>query len=430
MPESLTLINCTLLPEPYSDLLYNRYILVENGHIKKIGEMEHPPVMHGTRVIDARGKLVMPGLVNGHNHCGMTLFRGMADDLSLNSWLFDHIFPAEMNHLDPDTVYWCTKLAAAEMIMSGTTTVADCYLYSNRGAGAIFESGMRGVIAQGVIDFPTPSVPDPAKNIEATEIFIKQWLDYSPRIVPAVFAHAPYSCSTTTLTHAKALAEKYRLRFFTHLAETKTEQENIKDPQGPTPITHLDGLDILDGNTVCVHAVWLDDRDIEILAASGARVISCPQSNLKLASGFAPVQKMLDHRITVGLGTDGCASNNSLDMFREMDTLAKVQKMFTGSATAMSARDVLRCATIHGAEALGLEKCGKVAMGYRADLIIVDTAAAHLSPFYNQDILVYAASGGDIETVIVDGSIIMLNKEILTFDLEEVMYHVKKRKIV
>lgn len=430
MQEELLITNCTLLAEPYSELLPNQFVSIKNGRIDTIGKMnpEHDSSKSG--VLDAGGNLVMPGLINGHNHCGMTLFRGMADDLRLDSWLYNHIFPAEAAHVDPEMVYWCTKLAAAEMILSGTTSVADCYLFSDQAARALRDSGMRAVVAHGVIDFPTPSVPDPDKNIDSVKIFIENWLNVSSRITPAVFAHAPYTCSPKTLQKAKTLSESHNLRFFTHLAESRTEHDKIIAPQGPTPVKHLLNLDILNRNTTCVHVVWLENDDLDILAARGTKVVTCPQSNLKLASGIAPVQRMLDRGICVGIGTDGCASNNSLDMFREMDMLAKTQKTITASPTAMGARDVLACATSSGSRAVGLTDSGAITPGSCADLVILNTHAAHLCPLYNQDLLVYAASGSDVDTVIIDGNVVMRGRQILSFDLEEVCHEVNRRKLL
>lgn len=429
MEKELLITNCTLLSEPYADLLPNQFISIKNGRIAETGRMNPEHDYSPGQVLDADGNLVMPGLINGHNHCGMTLFRGMADDLHLDSWLYNHIFPAETAHVDPEMVYWCTKLAAAEMLLSGTTTVADCYLFSGQAATALSDSGMRGVIAHGVIDFPTPSVPDPEKNIEAVTTFIETWLDHSPRITPAVFAHAPYTCAAETLQQAKGLADRYNLRFFTHLAESRTEHQNIIEPQGTTPLKHLLNLGVLDPLTTCVHAVWLENDDLDILAASEAKVVTCPQSNLKLASGIAPVQAMLDRHICVGIGTDGCASNNSLDMFREMDMLAKIQKTISASPTAMGARQVLACATSSGSRAIGLTDCGTITPGSCADLIIINTQAAHLCPLYSQDLLVYAASGSDVDTVIIDGNVVMRARQILSFDLEEVLQQVNRRTL-
>jgi 5-methylthioadenosine/S-adenosylhomocysteine deaminase len=426
MTDAISIINCTLLTSASAPLQKNVYVSTEKTRVTEIGSMDNWHDSGGHSLIDAGGKLLMPGLVNGHNHCAMTLFRGLADDLALDTWLHDHIFPAERAHVTPEMVYWCTKLAAAEMILSGTTTVADGYFFSGHAATALRDAGMRAVVAHGIVDFSAPSVPDPKKNIEAVQVFIEKWQGNTPRITPAVFAHAPYTCSPETLEKAKDLADRKGVRFFTHIAESKKEQSMIIDPRGATPITHLANLDILDENCTCVHGIWADENDLNVFANSSAAIVTCPQSSMKLASGIAPVQAMHDRGIRVGLGTDGCASNNSLDMFREMDMLAQVQKSATGMATAMNTPEVLRCATNTGAEVIGLSDCGEIGVGKKADLILIDTATPRLTPFNNKDLLVYAASGSDVVTVIIDGELVMRDRQILFFDLEEVYQQVSR----
>jgi 5-methylthioadenosine/S-adenosylhomocysteine deaminase len=420
MPETL-FINCTLFPEAYGNLVHDAYLLVKEDTIAEIGQMADLGFPPAADVIDVTGKLIMPGLINGHNHCAMTLFRGLADDLELNTWLHDHIFPAEARHISPEMVYWCTKLAAAEMILSGTTCVADAYFFSAMSAQALCDCGMRAVIGHGIVDFSVPSVPDPKKNIETVAAFIAEWKNRHPRITPAVFAHAPYTCSPATLTKAKELADRTGVRFFIHLAESQREMEMIIDPRGTSPVRHLAALDLLGRNTVCVHGIWLDDHDLDLLEQSSTSVVTCPQSNMKLASGIARVDEMRRRRITVGLGTDGCASNNSLDIFKEMDMLAKIQKARQQDATAMPAQSVLQCATTGNASLLHLPLLGRLQAGCKADLIVLDLATPRLTPFYNPDLLVYAASGADVHTVMIDGRIIMKNRQILSFDLNETM---------
>jgi len=424
MQGRLNIINCTLLVDHSTAPLPDCTVVIDGGIIIAAGPSA-AQAGPGTTVIDAGGKLLMPGLINGHNHCAMTLFRGLADDLDLATWLHQHIFPAEAAHVDPEMVYWCTMLAAAEMIRSGTTTVADGYFFSGKAAQALHDSGMRAVVAHGIVDFPAPSVPDPSKNIETVERFLDEWQQRSPRVAPAVFAHAPYTCSPQTLRRAKELADRRNARFFIHIAETRSEQQSIIDPQGPTPLTHLEALGILDPNCVCVHAVWIDEYDLDRLARSGASVVTCPQSNAKLGSGIAPIAAMRQRAIPVGIGTDGCASNNSLDLFREMDLLAKIQKASTLEATAMPAGEVLRCATAGGAHVLGLTG-GRIVPGSPADLVLIDTRAPHLTPFYNQDLLVYAATGSDVDTVIIDGQVVMRDRKITAFDLDQVYRQVQR----
>jgi 5-methylthioadenosine/S-adenosylhomocysteine deaminase len=426
MPDTLLITNCILLTEAASPLIANGYLKIAGSLISDIGDMSEMPSAESATIIDAGRKLLMPGLINGHNHCAMTLFRGLADDLGLSAWLHDHIFPAEAAHVNPEMVYWSSKLAAAEMLLSGSTAVADGYFHADAVARSCRDAGLRAVVGHGIIDFPAPGVPDPARNVETVARFIDDWEGRGPLITPAVFAHSPYTCSPATLTRAKNLADKRRVRFFIHLAESRQETGMLIDPRGTSPIRHLQALALLDSNTVCVHCVWLDDEDLDILAATGAHVVTCPQSNLKLASGTARVARMLARGITVGLGTDGCASNNSLDMFREMDILAKIQKLQTLEATALPARQALTCATTGNAALLGLPGLGRLATGCPADLLLLDLKAPHLTPFYNQDLLVYAGRGSDVHTVIVNGRIVVQDRKLLTFDLGETLLEVEK----
>lgn len=378
------------------------------------------------KLIDGTGQLLMPGLINCHNHAAMSLFRGMADDLALASWLNDHIFPAEAASVNQHMVKACSKLSAAEMILSGTTCVADAYFFGAQAANSYSEAGLRAVVAHGVIDFPAPGVPDPSKNVQTVADFIDQHLGKDPLLTPAVFAHAPYTCSADTLTKAKKLADERGVRFFLHLAETKNEQAMITEPQGNSPVQHLKSLSLLDSNTICVHCTWLDENDIDTISKSRAHVVSCPQSNLKLASGIAPVDRLVAEDVLVGIGTDGCASNNSLDLFREMSMLAKVQKTAAGNATALPARQALNCATESGSRLLGLQDVGTLTVGAKADCILVDLQAPHLTPFYNQDLLVYSARGGDVTTSIINGRLVMENRQLLTINLQETMDDVSR----
>ena len=368
----------------------------------------------------------MPGLVNTHCHAAMTLFRGLADDLELVSWLNDHIFPAEAAHVNPEMVYQCSKLAAAEMILSGTTLVADGYFFEAEAARAFSEVGLRAVASQGIIDFPAPGVPDPKEAVQYASRFLDDWKEKDPLITPALFAHSPYTCSADTLIKAKDLARLHNVPFFIHVAERPRELSMIQDARGATPVQHLDALGILDERTVCVHCVWVDDKDIAILAEHGAKVSICPQSHMKLASGLAPLADMLDNGVVVGLGTDGAASNNGLDLFREMDICAKAQKIKSMDPVAVQASRVLQMATTSGAEVLGCTDIGTLNEGAIADLILVDIDRPHLQPFYGPDLLVYSAGGADVRTVIIDGKLVVRDREVMNIDLEETMAAVRR----
>ena len=430
MHNDILIKNAMLLPLAggQEKLIANGFLAIKGGNIAALGPMaDIPAAMTAAKTIDGTGCLLMPGLVNTHTHAPMTLFRGLADDLPLMTWLNEHIFPAEANNVNPEMVYWCSKLAAAEMILAGTTTVADGYFLEDRVAQAFADCGLRAVAAQGVIDFPAPGVPDPAKNIAAAAQFIDRWQDRNDLVTPAVFCHSPYTCSTNTLKRAKEIARQKNVKLFVHVAETKAESDQLQEQHGTTPVRYLDSLGILDRDTVCVHCVWLDDEEIEILARRNASVSTCPQSNMKLGSGIAPLKELLNRKITVGLGTDGCASNNTLDIFQEMDRCAKLHKVKDLDPTALPAGQILQMATLRGAQVLGQqEKTGSLAPGKAADMILLDLQQPHLQPFYSQDLLVYAANGADVSTVIINGRLVVENRRILTSDVQEIMERVRE----
>ena len=430
MNTDILIINSTILPLSHSgpDLIENGFIAIKGGVISAMGPMvDLPGSSKAEKTIDAAGHLAMPGLVNTHTHAPMTLFRGLADDLPLMTWLNEYIFPAEAKNVNEEMAYWCSKLAAAEMILSGTTTVADGYFLEDSVAEAFIDCGIRSVVAQGVIDFPAPGVPDPGENVTAAETFIERWQDKSSLLIPAVFCHSPYTCSPETMIRAKEMARLNDAMLFIHLAETRTEVEQIQEQHYTTPLRYLESLGILDEDTVCVHCVWLDDNEIQILAKSGAKVSTCPQSNMKLASGIAPLKKILAAGIPVGLGTDSCASNNTLDMFAEMDMCAKLHKVKDLDPTALQAKTVLEMATRGGAYVIGLEQeIGSLTPRKKADIILLDMMQPHLQPFYNPDQLVYAACGADVKSVIIDGKIVMQDRQILAFDVDETMAKVRK----
>ena len=425
--QPLLITDISLITTPDAPILSNQWLLIEKQTIHSFGSMAQLPKRDDAFGIDGKGKIAMPGLINGHNHSAMTLFRGLADDLALNEWLTEHIFPAEAANVNPEMVYWCSKLAAAEMILSGTTTVADGYFHEEDAARAFVDCGFRAIAAQGVIDFPAPGVPDPTRNTAAAEEYLETWKDKYPLITPALFAHSPYTCSPATLQRAKEVARKHNFKLFIHTAESQHEQQMLIDPQGTSPVQHLNNLDLLDADTVLIHCVWLDEKDRATLHKSGAGVIVCPQSHTKLSSGLASVTEMIQMGIPVGLGTDGCASNNSLDMFQEMDMLAKSQKLRTLDATALSAKQALAAATTVNASILGLPQLGQIACGYKADLVLLDMEQPHLQPYYSSDFLTYNCSGSDVDTVIINGEVVLQGREFLSLDIAETLTEVRER---
>ncbi|MHB8151171.1 MAG: amidohydrolase [Desulfobulbia bacterium] len=427
----LLITNATLLANPADGRVQEAaYLAVRDGAIAGIGAMADLPVPApalAERIIDAAGNLVMPGLINCHCHGAMTLFRGLADDLPLMTWLTEHIFPSEARLVDAEMVYWCSKLAAAEMILGGTTTVADAYFHEDAAARAFCEAGMRAVAAQGIIDFPAPGVPDPKENITQAAKFLSAWQGKNSLLTPALFCHSPYTCGADTLQRAKELTREAGSLFFIHLAETRGEVAQIKEQHGCTPVALLHNLGLLDEKTVCVHSVWLEEGDIGLLRESGAKVVTCPESNMKLASGIAPLAELMEAGVPVGLGTDGCASNNDLDLFQEMGCCARLHKVAALEPTRMPAAELLGMATGRGAGVLGMAgQTGRLAIGMRADCIIIDHNQPRLTPFHNPATLVYAGRGSDVSTVIIDGRVIMEERRLLSFDLEEALGEVRR----
>ena len=378
-------------------------------------------------MIDASGCIVMPGLVNTHTHLPMVCFRGMADDLPLMEWLTKYIFPAETRFVNKKMIYDGAMLAMAEMILSGTTTFCDGYFFEDTIAEAVLATGMRAVVAQGFADFATPDNPKHERMMGAADRFVRRWKPHAPMITPAFFCHSPYTCSPATLVNVKKAAREADILYLTHLLENKDEIDTIINRYGKKPVQHLYDLGVLDDQTVAVHCNWLTKEEIRIFADLGVRVSHNPESSMKLAAGVAPIPAMLKLGITVGLGTDGCASNNDMDMFREMDTTAKIHKVASLNPTVMNAQEVLEMATSGGAKLLGLDdRIGSIEVGKEADIILVDMNQPHLTPLYNcYSQLVYAARGADTKTSIIGGKIVMKDRQLCTMDLNAVMKNVR-----
>src|SRR6266404_2622318 len=372
-------------------------------------------------VVNADGKVVIPGLINGHTHVPMTLFRGLADDLDLQEWLTKYIFPAEAKNVNEEFVRVGTRLGLAEMIRSGTTTYCDMYYFEDAIADETFKAGMRGVLGETVIDFPVADNKTNAEAMAYVERFVKKWQG-NPLIVPAIAPHAPYTVSEEHLKTIRAFSDRTGAPIVTHISETKREIDNSIKAHGASPIDYLARIGFLSNKVIAAHVVWPSEEELGILQKVGVGVVHNPQSNMKLASGVAPVPQMLKRGLLVGLGTDGAASNNDLNMWEEMDTAAKLHKVFSGDPKVMSAEEAFELATIRGAQALHLEsEIGSIEKGKRADLVIVERDSLNQIPLYNiYSDLVYATKANDVETVIINGRIVMRDRRLLTLNEEEI----------
>jgi len=368
--------------------------------------------------IDARGKLVLPGFVNGHTHVPMTLLRGLRDDVPLDEWLQKYIFPAEAKNVTEDFVRWGTRLAAAEQIRGGITTFADMYYFEDAIAEETKAAGMRAVLGETVIDFPAPDNKNNETMLEYAEKFLKRWQG-DPLIHTAVAPHAIYTCSQKTLQDSAALARKYRARILIHVAEMRKELDDSRAQNGTTPVQYLDKLGILGPDMVAAHCIFVDQTDRRILAQRQVGCVHNPSSNMMLASGVAPVIEERAAGVAVGLGTDGPAgSNNDLDLMEEMDLAAKLQKVTKMDPQALGAKAVVEMATIEGARALHMEtEIGSLEPGKKADFILIGLDAPNAVPMYDVYAqLAYALKGSDVETVIIGGRVVMRDKKLLTVD--------------
>jgi len=387
-------------------IIENGAVAVKSGSIVAVGtRVELAKRFTPKQTFHRADAILMPGLINTHTHAAMSLFRGIADDMRLQDWLEKFIFPAEARNVTADFVRWGTRLAALEMVLGGTTTFTDMYYFEEVVAEAAKEAGLRGVLGQTIIGFPVPDAKTPADGLARTEAFLKRFAN-DPLIVPAVAPHALYTNSDETLRNCRALADRYKAPLLIHLSETKRENDDIGAKRGKSPTAVLDEIGVLDGRTLGAHGVWLDDADLAILKRRGTGIAHCPSSNMKLASGIAPVVKMLALGIPVGLGPDGPAgSNNDFSMFEEMDLAAKLAKVSTNDPQSVSAQKSLEMATIDGARALGMDTLiGSLEPGKHADLIFVRTNAAHAVPLYNAySQLAYALKANDVSDVMVNG---------------------------
>jgi 5-methylthioadenosine/S-adenosylhomocysteine deaminase len=381
----------------------------------------------GRDTIDARGAVIMPGLVNTHTHAPMVLFRGLADDLALMEWLQKYIFPAEARTVSRAFVATGTRLAALEMIQSGTTTYADMYYFEEEIARVTRAAGLRGVLGQTIIQFPVPDAKTPAEGLARTEAFAREFAR-DPLITPAVAPHSMYTLDEDTLRRCRALAERFGIPMIIHLAETEEEIRISGEKHGMSPAAYLDSLGFWKPGTLAAHGVWLTAADNDILKRHGVGVSHNPESNMKLASGIAPVIAMRAAGLPVGVGTDGAASNNDLDMFEAMRQAAFLQKVASKDPRALPAGDALAMATIEGARALGMaDRIGSLEPGKQADLIVVDLSQARHTPMYDPiSHLVYVARGDDVRSTVVDGRVLMRDRRVLTLDSAAVLAEARK----
>jgi 5-methylthioadenosine/S-adenosylhomocysteine deaminase len=395
-------------------------VAIDHGAIVAVGAASKiTAAYHGKETINARGMAVLPGFVNTHTHAAMVLFRGIADDRDLMDWLQHYIFPAEAKNVTADFVKWGTRLAAAEMIRSGTTTFTDMYYFESDVAAEAKRAGLRGVLGETLIDFPVADNKTWDEAIAYIRKFVKQWQG-DRLITPALAPHAPYTVSKEHLQQIRALATELRAPILIHVSETRDEIKQITDKTGMTPGKYLDSIGFLGHDVVAAHCVWLTDDEIKIFAAKRVGVAHNPESNMMLASGAAPVVAMRAAGVNVGLGTDGPAgSNNNLDMVEEMASAARLQKVSRNDPKALTARDVLEMATIAGARVLGLDdKIGTLEAGKRADVVIIDLQQPKSQPVYAvESAIVYAASGSSVVTTICDGKVLMRNGKVLTVDV-------------
>lgn len=395
-------------------------LAIRDGEIVAIGAHQEVAAAWTAAETIAAGPhdIVIPGLINAHGHAAMTLMRGIADDLALMDWLENYIFPAEAEVVDSAFVRAGTRLAALEMIRGGTTTFADMYYFSDDEAEVVDEVGLRAIIGETLIEFPVPGSPTPADSLAYSRAFIERWAEH-PRITPSIAPHAAYSVTPEHLAAAAALTREYGVPLLIHLAETEDEVQQIAERYGATPTAHLANIGFLGPNVIAAHAIWLTDADIAILAEHDVGVVHNPESNMKLASGVMRIEALLEAGVATGLGTDGAASNNDLDMFGAMLTAPLQQKSVRGDPTATPAPTILAMATIGGARALGMaDTIGSLETGKRGDVVIVDGDAPNLVPRFDPySHLVYAARGNNVRATIVDGIVLYLDGEFHTIDV-------------
>ncbi|NPA39826.1 MAG: amidohydrolase [Thermodesulfobacteria bacterium] len=412
-----------IIPSAEEKPIENGCILIENGKISDI--VQNEALLSDLEVYDLGEAIVFPALVNAHTHISMSIFRGIAEDLPLMVWLTQYIFPVEAK-LKREWVYWGAKLSLIEMIKSGTGIFCDMYIFEPEVIKATKEAGLRATLGEGLFDFPSPGYGPLEKGFEITEELLRTY-ESDEFINIAVSPHTLYTCSPDTVKKCVDLAKKYEAKLHIHLCENQEELKVVKEKHGKAPIEIMQEINGLGNFLISAHCVKITDEEINLFAEKGVYPVHCPESNLKLGSGIAPIVEMLLKGVKVCLGTDGPASNNDLDMFSEMRTASLVQKGIKEDPAVISAKDVFKMATENGAEALGFNKSGRLAKGYNADLAVVDLKNSVLQPIYDPlATLVYSVKAGQISHLMIGGKWIMKDYELLTLNEEEVVQKVKE----
>ena len=419
MSDNTILIKNALILSPNNFEEKKQSLLIKNDLIAEISdEIDESNV---DKIIDGEGKVLLPGFVNTHTHLSMTLFRGLADDLSLDTWLNDHIWPMEAN-LNGDYCYAGALLGAVELIKSGTTTFSDMYFYMEDVARAVDEAGIRAVLSYGMIDFG---------DAERREAEIKQNLTLfencngmaDGRIKVFFGPHSPYTASEELLIKVRQLADEYNMGIHIHVSETQKEINDVSEEKGLRPFEYLDKIGFLGPDVVAAHSVWLSDEEIEIIKKHDVKISHNPCSNMKLASGIAPVSKLMENDICVSIGTDGASSNNNLDLIEELKTASLLQKVSTLDPNVLNSHEAIAMGTIKGAEALGLaDEIGSIEVGKKADIILIDTNSANMVPDSSTltSNIIYSANGSNVDTTICNGKILMENKKLTVLDEQKI----------
>jgi len=404
-------------------VIHDGAVAVSEGRIADVGTFERIiSAFESGTIIGGKGRVVIPGLVNTHTHAAMVYFRGLADDLPLKEWLENHIWPAESRWLTPAFVSDAVELACIEMLKAGVTTYNDMYFFGDAAGASTKKIGMRAVLGAGILDFPSAAGKTPDEYLGNAEQFVIRWKG-DELVTPCIAPHSAYTCCPETLRKAKALAEQFDVPLHIHLSETEWEVGETMVRYRRRPVEHLEAVGFLDERVLAAHCIWVEDNEIELLARRNVGVSHCMESNLKLASGFAPVVTMLAAGVKVTFGTDGAASNNDLNVLSEMSTTAKVHKALSSDPTVLDAKTILLMATRWGAEVLRLgDKIGSIEKGKMADMTIINLEKPHLTPLYDvYSHIVYSAMASDVETVMVNGRIVVDDGRLVHADEREIM---------